>query len=451
MEYTHEFINELIFQLPEEIKVKYDRLEHVVPYTDTICELLKQFEKYSLDDYRKSLKDCQHTYSHKKIRWLKKLHEQAQSDLSRSSNPFHDIWELSQNINNWKMVFGNRTLEEIVSEKIDECEIWKNQTGSLFIQYPYFNTISRKRALSAVKNDLLYSILIIFRDKYEFKPQKFYRQYPQTFIDKPMWQPDKAKKRKAAEKDVHDEIILQDGKIKFVTDYTVTGQEVRVYKPMDSMDNEIFQIVLNEAVTKVAFAADGRVAISLLDLAKQLYPNQKRKISKSTMNALANRVLSLQSVRYRYIDGSVRENSMQFGLFELISIKDDICIFSFSSVIQDAVLNNQLLNVKTRDMQALENSIAKLLCFSLHNERIKLYMKNEGMTGYYGYEMFLMNVKFPTRKKQKNMELIREALQEFQNKKIIIKNFDMLNSGFKIEMYPLTDLEMEDVKNLIIL
>lgn len=135
-------------------------------------------------------------------------------------------------------------------------------------------------------------------------------------------------------------------------------------------------------------------------------------------------------------------------------------IFKFSDEAYTNIIQNKLSRVLSLNMNKLQSSFCKIIYYALQNERISLgyelnyfnmtgnvYIPREFEPIEHDYTWFQMHSRMIYKNLKKNIELIVEGLIEFKNLKIAIKDFTYENYRFRIQYYPLTPEEIEDLSH----
>jgi len=120
-----------------------------------------------------------------------------------------------------------------------------------------------------------------------------------------------------------------------------------------------------------------------------------------------------------------------------------IGVIVFSDLLHQQYINKKTVGVYDSQIKSFDIPLSKILIFCLQKERLDFYTEKKPRKGTYSYNWFRYKVRFKA-KKEENMRLLAESLQEFKDKKIIIEDFKRIRDSFEIEFLPLSPYEELD-------
>ena len=135
-------------------------------------------------------------------------------------------------------------------------------------------------------------------------------------------------------------------------------------------------------------------------------------------------------------------------------------IFKFSDEAYSNIMQNKLSRVLSLNMNKLKSSFCKIIYYALQNERISLgyelnyfnmtsniYIPKEFEPVEHDYTWFQQHSRMFHKNLKKTIDLITDGLTEFKELKIAVKDFTYENYCFKIQYYPLSPEEIEDLSH----
>ena len=131
-------------------------------------------------------------------------------------------------------------------------------------------------------------------------------------------------------------------------------------------------------------------------------------------------------VDHMYVDSKKKQISCVFGEF-----------------IANALIQQKLITITSPVYSVLHNKLSSIICYALKKEQIS---NQNTLVGEYTYVYFQTIVRFKSNKKNTNIKLLKESLQEFVNNQVIVKNFSVTNTGiFTIHFFKLSNAEISDL------
>lgn len=377
------------------------------------CEAWEEFEKIgaSLKCKRKNQRKC----------WFRRM----EADLKilppdDKDFPFNKLFMIKSILkkNEWIALYGEVTLDELIEQMRMNADKWQKDSNSLLISFPAIDSFGKDRRYRALLSDISLNI-------YNFVEQK-YRIFSSN----------------ESSKERIDIMPEQDEKLVDIYDPSTK----RKISALDTIDLQILILLIQRIGADFGKTRQSRVKRS--ELVKILH----RRPSKKHYMAMQERCLRMGRLSLMLINKGI-----SFHLFDSVDVSEPKYItFTYGTFLYDAIVSNNLINVKSSYVRKLERPLSHILIFSLAKERNNLSVKlaNENiknpinMCKELPYSFFRNHVYFENSDKKINMDLIEQTLNEFVDRKIFISSFERLKNDerFRINFFPLTDAEIEDLQ-----
>lgn len=457
-----EFMNQYPKQLIEIFKKNLNhKIECFHRNNKEIYELpeIEECIENTLDDYldgithKEDIQEITTTqkkiYRTKKARLYKKvIEDEKKYKITNEKSIFYFLIK-QKNIlieEQWRMLYGDKTLEHIVNEIIVKTGEWKSEKGSLLIDYPLFTTLSQKNKIKAFYQDMFIDLMDITKKKMNGNLEEFYKTTPTFMTETPVFANTKMN-------------ILMNytdtGRFEYLFDNQDSGYQLKIssntgtgLKMLDEVDN----IILNSLINHIGkeFYRTRAVHTTIGTLARAIYPNKKP--SSMHYNMVKMRLKNMMKLQYEYKDTQKEAvfNIFDNVIFERPDITENVIgtetvDVMMGTLMYESIVNKKMVYVTKNNYDALENKLSKLLCYALQKERVTLAAEGGGMSGEYDYVFFSKAIMFKEKKKTKNIQLIRDSLTEFVEKQIEIEKFELKRDVFKITFIPLSESERVDL------
>ena len=166
-------------------------------------------------------------------------------------------------------------------------------------------------------------------------------------------------------------------------------------------------------------------------------------VGKNVIKKISNSCRKLVEYNFSYEEAG---SKIYFNLFDNIVIKEDVerpyAIAQFGEILSNAIIKKKLISITSASYDVLDNNLSRIICYAMKREQIA---NQETFIGEYNYTYFQKIVRFKLKNKKKNLQLIKESLQEFVDNNIVIDSFELKNNVFIIKFLPLSAAEIQDL------
>lgn len=417
---------------------------------ELLSEFYTQMDSTSIKDAADKIRRRQYKT---KQRWYDSYisNQEEHSDIVDTKNIYYMYYEQHKFLgqSEWISLYGNISINQIIEKKDNEVRIWKKTRSSRLIDFPLIQTKRPSYIYSAFRLDVALDIYNIIKRNYSGSLNRFFRSYPQELLDKPLFSPNSY------------DIVLKEYSGKLIEDFYPSGEDTpilrmvndgdsnKVLRVFDSKDITILSMFLSNVDT--SFYTTRSITINLADVAASLYPG---KLSEWHYQEAQNRCLDFRKRHYEYYN-DINKSSFTFNYFDNVFISGGdekrTVTLAFGEVLYRAITDRKLVSVTAKNYDSLENPLSRIIYYTLQRERINLGLKSKDSTtplsAEYDYSFFQQAVRFHTNKKRQNIKLLNASLDEFMEKRIAIKSYEVDTSGhWSISYIPLTEAEYADLE-----
>lgn len=455
--YPKQLVADLSEQLNPKIIAFFEQTLNKYAYpVQTVSDLVE----YTLEDGfggKTSKEDLRSVYDasirsrrKKKARWTESLKQDTEMLLpTDKAYPFAAL-VAQQNVltpAQWKQLYGDVTRDELIKQEIEKTEKWQKDSKSYFIDFPCLNMITPNNIFKSMVSDTLIDLYNIIDAEYGGSLDNYFYSFPKELLGIPLFSVAKSSLSLVEGTDGYTEKYVFDEQDESFLETNLPQVALgRQLRTMDKMD--LLYLVTSLQSLEKDFYTTRTSKIKRTQLAKLLNPRPGKK----HYEAVDERCLKLSKYNYTVKKGS---RGFSFNLLDNVDTTDpEYITFTYGQVLYNNIIQNELTNVKSKNIQLLEQDLSVILFQSLFNERIILSAQFTDLAGEdadlvkdYPYKFFYSNARFPTRSRKKNLPMIEQCLQEFVDKHIVIKSFSKLkeDDGFRIHFYPLSEEEQADL------
>ncbi len=396
-------------------------------------------------------------FTRKKKRWLSSLLDSCeQIDKNAEGFPFHNIVVRRQVISrsDWKTLYGNKTVDDIIQEEIDKTKDWAADEDSLFIDYPALASFTEKRVFSAFEADVLISGFLALKKKY---PSLDLSDFMINYVDEMggayFTNTGKRYNNDSTEEDYIGEIPMsEDGSSKLLV--TVSREafgDNTAITMLDNKDQMILFDIIKRANSEMS-TADKPILIEVGELAKII--SKSKKPSKKYYEEAEKRCFKIANFTYNQYENNVQVGAVNFLSEARVKENDGKRYMSIhlGSTVSDAIVNNKIRRLPTQEYDRIESKTGRIMVLTMQRERIKAFERfmegsAQDCSTTFRYNDFLMMVNFGGNNKRKNMQTIKETLGELKDKRITIESFavDNISNTVKVWFIPLSEDEQKDL------
>ena len=462
--YSKQLIAELSEHLDDEIISFFEtnRKKHKYPVSSVIelveHALVKTFNgKTTQADLRTAYNNEMRNRKKKKTRWLEKLeYEEKKHPKTDPHYPFarivglHALLEKHQ----WDQLYHGKTLNELIADNMNYAKEWEDRSESLFVSFPGIETQTPNRIFESLVSDTAVSLYHYISDTYDGSIENYFLPFPMDLIGYPLFAPQKVKLSVSLNEDnnlVESYTFTDDADVlETSTDLQAVGDQLN---SMDQNDLKFLYCALQNL--DVDFYTTRQARVKKRTLVRLLYGRPGKKHYES-MEEHCHKLS-----KYNFSVSSKGKKKLSFNLIDTVDTSSpDEVIFTFGNLLYNGIIDNEIANIKSSNLQLLENNVSTILYQSLFKERIILSTKNASedaeLVADYSYSFFSSNIRFKnSTSKKKNMDLIEESLKEFYDKGIVVKAYERKpNHQFRIWYFPLSpderaDLNLNRYKNIL--
>ena len=342
-------------------------------------------------------------------------------------------------VDDYYKILGDKNLDEIIEDKKKAATLWKDDSNSLLIEFPGISSFTNKSIYNSLKNDLIISAWKYIENELAGNIDSYLRLFPVDLVDKPLFSPSSfTLMMDTASNNLLKEIITDDDG-KELLEVTVDSGKLTPPKAMDSNDLKLVNAFISN-INMQEFYKEKSVVVDLNTLGKEVVDYH---VGKNVIKKISNSCRKLVEYNFSYEEAG---SKIYFNLFDNIVIKEDVerpyAIAQFGEILSNAIIKKKLISITSASYDVLDNNLSRIICYAMKREQIS---NQETFIGEYNYTYFQKIVRFKLKNKKKNLQLIKESLQEFVDNNIVIDSFELKNNVFIIKFLPLSDAEIQDL------
>ena len=194
--------------------------------------------------------------------------------------------------------------------------------------------------------------------------------------------------------------------------------------------------------------------IRIIDIYHAINGNVKSNPSKNQYDDIWNRCYKMWALGFEGYSGDNFTGGRRLIAECELDEKQHIIYVVMSQYLMDEIKENKIRKMPAEPLNNLEDNTARILYYPFMKQRVSAYETavEKGMEVHVypmniKYESFLRWVNFGDGNKKDNNAAITEALEEYKEKGIFIKNYRYLATKqmYYIEFFALTDIEIQDL------
>lgn len=402
-------------------------------------------------------RNCERT----KQRWYKSIKDEVKDRKKNKKSAILSEIQLWNNFYNtygeerFKATFNVESVDGMIEKRLKEIEDWKNNKESYVTDFQYLKGIKEDKIVKALELDLLYTISTIILRDYNGEINNSFVDRADALVDNPIFADGKGILK------LENWLEPENGEEKAYNDYIVDDEYILRTIISNKINNKIFtrtnfvldekdSAIINYAVSNIGeqFFKDKIVELEIGELVDYLYSTR----GSLNYEEVENRIVKIGSYQVSGIlkkEGNIKDTKFIFSFFPSAYVKTDestgkrIAVITFSDLLFQQYINKQTTMVYENQIKSFSIALSKILIFCLQKERLNCYTKERPYKDTYSYIWFRHKVRFRN-KKEENMKLITESLEEFRSKGILVKDFSRIRDSFEIEFIPLTYYEKYD-------
>ena len=448
-QYSRRFIEELANHIDPVIIDYFNKKKNLLHFstagvTELIDETLMDYldGKSSREDLIPIINKIKKSRLQKRSRWYKSyINDIDTINIDDPKHPLANIVVMAKTlpVDDYTKMFGDKDLDEIIDDKKKAATQWKNDSNSLLIDFPGISSLTNNSIYNSLKNDLIISAWKYIEDELAGNIDSYLRLFPVDLVDKPLFSPSSfTLMMDTASNNLLKEIITdEDGKE--LLEVTVDSGKLTPPKAMDSNDLKLVNAFISN-INMQEFYKEKSVVVDLNTLGKEVVDYH---VGKNVIKKISNSCRKLVEYNFSYEEAG---SKIYFNLFDNIVIKEDVerpyAIAQFCEILSNAIIKKKLISITSASYDVLDNNLSRIICYAMKREQIA---NQETFIGEYNYTYFQKIVRFKLKNKKKNLQLIKESLQEFVDNNIVIDSFELKNNVFIIKFLPLSAAEIQDL------
>lgn len=194
--------------------------------------------------------------------------------------------------------------------------------------------------------------------------------------------------------------------------------------------------------------------IRIIDIYHAINGNVKSNPSKNQYDDIWNRCYKMWALGFEGYSGDTFTGGRRLIAECELDEKQHIIYVVMSQYLMDEIKENKIRKMPAEPLNNLEDNTARILYYPFMKQRVSAYetavekgMEVQVYPMNIKYESFLRWVNFGDANKKDNNAAIAEALEEYKEKGIFIKNYRYLATKqmYYIEFFALTDIEIQDL------
>lgn len=450
-QYSRQFIEELAKHINPAILEFFNKKKNLMNFpADNVAELIDETlmeyleGKTSREDLMPIINKIKKSRLQKRARWYKAYNNDIDNmNFDDPKHPLASFISLARSLrpDEYAKLYGDKELNDIIKDKKDAANEWKNDSGSLLIDFPGLYSFTNNSIYNSLKNDLIISAWKYIESELAGNIDSYLRMYPVDLVDKPLFSPSSfTLMMETASNNLLKEIITDDEGDELL-EVTVDNGKLTPPKSMDTDDLKLVNAFISN-INMQEFSKEKSVIVDLNTLGKEVVDYH---VGKNVLNKISNSCRKLVEYNFSY---EAEGSKIYFNLFDNIVIKEDAerpyAIAQFGEILSNAIIQKKLISITSASYDVLDNNLSKIICYAIKREQIA---NQETRVNEYSYTYFQKIVRFKLKNKKKNLQLIQESLQEFVDNHIAIEKFELKNGVFIITFLPLSDAEIEDLNS----
>lgn len=449
--YSRRFIEELAQNIDPVIVSFFNQKKSLLSFpADTLSDLIdaslmEHLEgRTSREDLMPIINKIKKSRLQKRSRWYKNYINDI--DVINIDDPKHPLASKismikSLSVDEYAKMYGSKTLDEIIEDIKTAASDWKNDPSSLLIEFPGISIFTDNSIYNSLKNDVVFSAWKYIEETLAGNIDSYLRMFPEDLVEKPLFSPSSfTLMMETASNNLLKEIITDDEGQELL-EVTVNSGKLTPPKSMDSSDLKLVNAFISN-INMQEFSKEKSVIVDLNTLGKEVVDYH---VGKNVINKISNSCRKLVEYNFSYEEEG---SKIYFNLFDNIVIKEDAerpyAIAQFGEILSNAIIKKKLISITSASYDVLQNNLSRIICYAMKREQIA---NQETLVNEYSYTYFQKIVRFKLKNKKKNLELIKDSLQEFVDNRIAIEKFELKNGVFIITFLPLSVAEIQDLNS----
>lgn len=468
MAYSKQIITDLCNQIPD-VLISFFNTEHdrffyeFENFGDIVSVTLSEFinNKNTKSELTALRHDIVRARRQKKMRWRSICQKSAaEYNLSSSRNPFFSVYQSITLLPGESLLklYGTTDINVIVDRIWNEIDDWVSDSEKILIEFPLITSKTRNQILNNFKIDLIVALIGIIIDSYDGNLDSYFSRKPEFLLASPLFSPTKYNVPVTPGLDSYIADLVSYDKDDLVFQMLVAydpnnPEDSLVQTVFDQKDNQLLLYLFNNI--NLDFYQSRQLIVEVGALAKALNPRPNKRMYED----VKLRIHNMQRVTFRYCKKSnPNEPIFSYNFFSTVKtiVQDDreYLVITFGDTLYDSVTKHKMVSVTTNNYNALDLNLSRLLYHHLQKERINLSAASStGADGLlfkkFDYSYFQRIILFKSRKRKDNINMIKEALSEFVDKRVALSKYtyDEQEGFFYLYFFPLSNDEKADLVN----
>lgn len=347
------------------------------------------------------------------------------------------------------------SIDELIQNRLNEIEVWTKDDTKFIHEYKYIKDKTNLQIENALKVDAIMAVSQMVIEEFGGEFTAIVKEVSDLVSQFPLpgkSVPSKFKSNLANHDTESGSAIVDEYKSGDVTVTTLLGKELLSSQrtiSLDDVDYDIYDYVMSKR--DIEFVERQKIFVNIGEIVKSAYPNKSR--GKKYYEQIIKRLLKLKDVSFRIR----KENGdiVIFDLFDQVKFLDDgvRVEIKINELMHEQYIDNHVTKIYSDKIKNFNHPISENMVFILQKERFTHSMNSQslddGVTEVpyitYPYEFFTRRIRFPSRKKEANLKLIEESLQEIVANNTTVQEFKKVQDVFPIKFIPVSKREAEDL------
>lgn len=447
----HYFLNQVVSELGDKCEAIYNDLNE-----GNIREFLKDIitTEFTPTNTREIRRVTNKLAQAMKKRWCDTLSESTKSNKKTKKTELLKEVELLESLidmygfSEFKKLHDVNSINELIEKRLDEVSVWCQDKDTRLIDYKYIKDKTPNQIKKALRYDSIIVIADVLIKNFDGNLNKIIIDQPLKYADHPVGNTSLTKMN------ISDQSVLIDNKLHYISEYrpgeeysllTLVSQDIlseeKMLRAIDNTDLEIFRAVIAMRDNKLFFE-NRKVYVSIGDLVRSTYGSD----NKQSYDAVKERLMKMANVTFNVIEP---QRTLVFGIFDRLDIQPlgngEIAEITINEEIHQNYVKGQVIRAYSDRLASFENKASQTLIFPLQKERFLCYFRQTGYSAKFDYTYFIHKVQFRSKRKDVNLALIEECLQDFVNQKVTVESYVRSRDSFLINFFPVESYEVEDL------
>lgn len=448
----HYFLNQVVTELGEHCEVLFNSLNQG-NIRDFLKEIISnEFTPTNTNEIRRVT--YKYTQATKK-RWYESLSQTVKSNKKSAKNMelMKEIELLEKLVEMYgsaelKKLHDVDTVSALLQKRLDEVHEWSTDKDSRLFEYRYIRDKTPVQIQKAIRSDAIIIVADILIKNFDGNLNKIIVDQPLKYADHPVSNAGLTKMN------LTDKSVMIDNKVHFISEYqpdenysllTLVSQDIvseeKILRAIDNTDLNIFRSVISMRDRKLFFE-ERKVYVTIGDLVRNTYGSD----NKQSYDAVKERLMKMANVTFNVVDPN---RTLVFGIFDRLDIQPhgngEIAEITINEEIHQNYVKGQVIRAYSDRLGAFENKASQSLIFPLQKERFLCYFRQSGYSSDFDYTYFIHKVQFRSKRKDVNLSIIEECLQDFINHKVTVESYVRKKDTFHITFLPVEPYEVADL------